>query len=103
MNFEPYFTSPAISSNKTGQSRSINRLFCAAAISQSFCHLLLTDPTTALLMGYQGEQFDLNNDEKARLFALHATSLSDLASQWLIKEIPIEIKHPVLVSRSCLQ
>jgi hypothetical protein len=103
MNFEPHFTSPAITSQKTKHSRSINRLFCAAAVSQSFCQLLLTDPTTALILGYQGEDFDLDNEERSRLLAIHATSLSDLATQWLHKDIPIEIKQPVLVYRSFLQ
>ncbi|HWQ46981.1 MAG TPA: hypothetical protein VN376_08945 [Longilinea sp.] len=103
MNFEPNFTTPAISPFKTEQSRSINRLFCAAAISRSFCQLLLSDPATALVNGFQGEHFDLNSEEKCRLLTIRATSLADLASQWLHKGIPIEIKHHVLVSHSSLQ
>jgi len=103
MNFEPQFTSPAITSQKTKQSKSINRLFCAAAVSQSFCQLLLTDPATALILGYQGEHFDLDNEEKSRLLTIHATSLSDFAAQWLHKDIPIEIKQPVMLYRSFLQ
>jgi hypothetical protein len=53
----------------------------AAVINQKFCHLLLTNPTKALLDGFMGEKFFLSNDEMELVCSIQATNLKDFAAQ----------------------
>jgi len=58
-----------------------SRLISAAVINHRFRDLLIKDPSTAILKGFQGEQFDIDADEMNRLCAIRANNLADFASQ----------------------
>ncbi len=74
----------ALSLSRQGApSSELNRLLSAALVSRRFCHLLLTDPATALAAGYNGEHFDLTPEERARILTIQARSLQDFAAQLL--------------------
>lgn len=57
----------------------LNRLLCAALISQKFCDLLLSDPLSALAAGCLGERFCLTPEELVWLCSLKADSVVELA------------------------
>ena len=59
--------------------KELNRLLSAAVISNNFRNLLLSDPQRALATGYQGESFQLTEDDHNWLMSLRATNLVDLA------------------------
>lgn len=61
--------------------RELSRLISAAVTSKDFCNLLLTNPATALTTGCNGEAFDLTPEEEKFILSLHASSLTDFASQ----------------------
>ena len=58
----------------------LNRLLCAAVVSKSFCNMLLVNPEIALASGYQGEKFDLTDEDRSWLFSMRPSSLADLAA-----------------------
>ena len=58
-----------------------SRILSAAVINSHFRHMLLNDPVKAISNGYSGEHFNINNEEKVRLFVIRATSLADFAAQ----------------------
>lgn len=60
-------------------SREVNRLICAAVVSERFRERLLTDPPAALRSGYAGESFSLPPDELALILSHQANSLPQLA------------------------
>lgn len=66
-------------SKRTSPSSTINRLLTAAVINEDFCNLLLTDPGQALTMGYQGELFRLDRDERNMILSIQANSLKEFA------------------------
>jgi hypothetical protein len=57
------------------------RLLAAAIVNPSFCQQLLIDPKQAIDNGYQGETFNLSDNERYLLLFIHADSLADLARQ----------------------
>ena len=59
----------------------LTRLFASAVISRAFRDLLLADPRAAVRAGYQGQPFDLTDEEQQLLFSIRAESLTDLARQ----------------------
>jgi hypothetical protein len=59
----------------------ISRLLTAAVINEGFRKMLLTNPELALTKGYKGESFHLSKEERSRITSIHATSLTDFASQ----------------------
>lgn len=59
----------------------LNRLITAAVVNRSFRRLLLEDPDQALNEGYNSESFSLEAEEREKVLAIKATSLTDLASQ----------------------
>ena len=59
----------------------ISRILTAAVINARFRQMLLTNPVSAIAMGYGGEAFHLGNEEKNCLASIRATSLADFASQ----------------------
>ncbi len=59
----------------------LSRLLTAAVVNQEFCKLLLTSPATALRTGYNGESFELADEEEAIVLSIRATSLTDFARQ----------------------
>jgi hypothetical protein len=61
--------------------RELSRLINAAVISPEFCRLLLTNPATALALGYNGNLFYLTSEERDLILSIHASSLVDFACQ----------------------
>ena len=56
-----------------------SRILSAAVINSHFRQMLLNDPVKAISNGYNGEQFDIDKEEKVRLSTIRATSLADFA------------------------
>jgi len=61
----------------------LNRLLSAAIVSTGFRNMLITNPETAIVKGYQGEKFNLSPDEYRWLVSVQATDLASFASQML--------------------
>ena len=62
--------------------RELSRLISAAVVSQRFCDLLLSDPETALRIGYNGTgSFQLAPEDWELVVSIRATSLADFAAQ----------------------
>lgn len=59
----------------------LTRLFAAAVVSPDFCETLLQDAATALMNGYQGQQFALSAAEESLVLSIQAHTLADFASQ----------------------
>jgi hypothetical protein len=58
----------------------LNRLLCAAVVSKSFRSMLMANPTLAASSGYQGETFNLNDEDQSWLSSVRPTSLVDFAA-----------------------
>jgi hypothetical protein len=58
----------------------LNRVLCAAVVSKSFRSMLMANPTLAVSSGYQGESFNLSNEDRSWLSSMHPTSLIDFAA-----------------------
>ncbi len=81
----------------------LNRLLSAAVVSKSFRNLLLVNPEIAVASGYQGESFNLSDEDRNWLFSMRPASLVDLAanmvtyqqkvSQECLVKLPLEPKH----------
>jgi hypothetical protein len=54
-------------------------LFAAAVVNRQFREMLLEDPEAALQRGYQGQNFELSQEDHERLISVRAESLADLA------------------------
>jgi hypothetical protein len=59
----------------------ISRILTAAVINARFRQMLLSNPASAIAMGFGGEAFHLGIEEKKCLASIQATSLADFASQ----------------------
>lgn len=59
----------------------LSRLLSAAVINQEFRKLLLSNPDDALTLGYKGERFCLEKEERDLILSLRAKTLPDLALQ----------------------
>ncbi len=59
--------------------RALGRLIAAAAISSSFCRLLLKDPARAIRQGYNGERFRLSQQAEELVLSIQAESLPEFA------------------------
>ena len=55
----------------------INRLLCAALVSEEFRNLLLENPTVALKNGYLGESFTFTRKERSAVLAIDAATLDE--------------------------
>lgn len=66
---------------QTPGGRELSRLLTAAVINQRFCHLLLNYPDKALATGFNGESFRLARDERERVLAIRAKTITDFARQ----------------------
>jgi hypothetical protein len=75
--------------------RELSRLINAAVISKEFCQLLLTNPATALTIGYNGDLFHLTSEERDLILSIRASSLADFAQQ-----LTIHIQNTALGLRS---
>jgi hypothetical protein len=58
----------------------MNRLLCAAVISKGFRSMLIANPENAVASGYQGESFNLSDEDRGWLFSLRPATLVDLAA-----------------------
>lgn len=61
----------------------MNRLLCAAVVSKSFRNVLISSPEIAVASGYQGESFNLSDEDRSWLFSLRPANLVDLAANML--------------------
>ncbi len=77
--YQPVYTHPV--SRQAEVNREYGRILSAAVISEQFRKLLLSNPSMALAVGFAGEKFHLNTEDRNRLTAIHATSLVDFAAQ----------------------
>jgi hypothetical protein len=66
------------SNNRNGSG--INKLLAAAVVNKKFCDLLLTDPKAALRNGYNGESFQLREEDQRLVLSIQADSLADFAA-----------------------
>jgi hypothetical protein len=69
--------STAVSTNP----KAISRLISAAIVDRAFQKLLLSRPELALANGYNGEIFDLTDEDRALILTIQATSINDFAAQ----------------------
>jgi hypothetical protein len=58
----------------------LNRLLCAAVVSKSFRSMLVANPEIAAKTGYQGETFNLSDEDRCWLSSVRPTSLVDFAA-----------------------
>jgi len=61
--------------------KAISKLLSAAIVDRSFQKVLLTRPEEAMANGYNGEIFDLTEDDRAMIMTIQATSIKDFAAQ----------------------
>ena len=73
----------------------MNRLLCAAVVSKSFSQTLLANPEIAVASGYQGESFDLSDEDRSWLFSLRPNSLVDLAANMATYQQKVAREYPV--------
>lgn len=58
----------------------MNRLLCAAVVSKSFRSMLMANPEIAVASGYQGEIFNLSEEDRVWLSSIRPANLVDLAA-----------------------
>jgi len=77
----------------------LNRLLSAAVVSKSFRNMLLTNPEIAVASGYQGEKFNLNEEDQSWLYSIRPSNLVDLAANMVTYQQNIKqesrVKLPV--------
>jgi hypothetical protein len=59
----------------------ISRVLTAAVVNENFRKMLLANPEQALARGYRGELFHFSKEERSRLAAIHASSLTEFAAK----------------------
>jgi len=79
LTFIPFDTQADLQYHSLSPTKELNRILSAAVVSKIFRSLLLSDPQKALQAGYQGESFQLNEEDQNWLLSVRATSLVDLA------------------------
>jgi hypothetical protein len=75
----------------------LNRLLCAAVVSKSFRNMLLVNPEIAVASGYQGESFNLSDEDRCWLFSMRPTSLVDFAANMVTFQQKDSQESPVKV------
>lgn len=65
-------------------SKNLNRLLSAAVVSPRFCHLLLSDPHAALVLGFNGETFQLTQAEIHAVTSVRVGTIRDFAKQLMV-------------------
>jgi len=76
---------PVADTYTSSYSTELSRVLTAAVVSRKFCQLLLSDPHRALCSGYNGESFQLSDQEQALVLSISAVSLNDFAKQLVSK------------------
>jgi hypothetical protein len=64
----------------TSSNDELNRLLCAAVVSKSFRSILVANPESAAKTGYQGESFNMSEEDRCWLSSIRPTSLVDFAA-----------------------
>ena len=77
----------------TGDHLELSRLMAAAVVNPGFCSLLLVDPKQAIEDGYQGEHFNLDDEDRYLVLSTHADSLADLARQF-VQALGLDLNRP---------
>jgi hypothetical protein len=79
--------------NSSYPSRESLRVLSAAVVSSRFRQILLTDPRRAIISGYAGEKFHMDESEIAWMSSIRAESLAEFARQ--MSEVPVPAHAPV--------
>ena len=77
------------------QNEELNRMLCAAVVSKSFRNMLLVNPEIAVANGYQGESFNLSDQDRSWLYSMRSTSLVDFAAKMVIYQQKASQESPV--------
>ncbi len=64
----------------TSSNDEMNRMLCAAVVSKSFRSMLVANPELAAASGYQGETFNLTDEDRAWLSSFRPSNLVDFAA-----------------------
>ena len=73
----------------------MNRLLCAAVVSKKFRNTLINNPEAAVTSGYQGESFNLNDEERSWLYSIRPANLVDLAANMVAHQQESKLSMPV--------
>lgn len=69
-----------------GTETEFDRLMAAATVSQELCQLLLTQPSLAIAVDYEGEKFNFSPDERQIVLSIRARTLEEFAEQ-LVRQL----------------
>jgi len=75
----------------------LNRLLSAAVVSKSFRNMLLVNPEIAVANGYQGESFNLSDEDRSWLYSMRSTSLVDFAANMVTYQQKVSQECPVKI------
>jgi len=77
----------------------LNRMLCAAVVSKSFRSMLIANPEIAASSSYQGESFNLSDEDRSWLTSNRPASLVDFAANLVTYQqksgIESRVKLPV--------
>lgn len=73
----------AKSSSNNRNGNELNKLLAAAVVNKKFRDLLLTDPKAALNNGYNGETFQLREEDQRLVLSIQAESLAEFAAHFV--------------------
>jgi hypothetical protein len=73
----------------------LNRLLCAAVVSKSFRSMLVANPEIAATSGYQGESFNLTNDDREWLSSIRPSNLVEFAANLVNYQQSSKQEHAV--------
>lgn len=73
----------------------LNRLLCAAVVSKSFRSMLVANPEIAAASGYQGESFNLSNEDRVWLSSIRPSNLVDFAANLVTYQQTSKQEHGV--------
>jgi hypothetical protein len=82
-----------VSTQNSYPSRESLRVLSAAVVSSRFRQMLLTDPRRAIISGYAGEKFHMDESEIDWMSSIRAESLAEFAQQ--MSEVPYPVNAPV--------
>ncbi len=73
----------------------LNRLLCAAVVSKRFRNVLISNPEIAVSSGYQGESFNLSEEDRSWLYSMRPANLVDLAANIVTHQQESRVTLPV--------
>ncbi len=77
----PNTTYPNASPNHFRTKQEISRILSAAVVNSHFRTQLLINPVQTVIEGYKGEKFELRDEHRNRLGAIHARTLAEFAAR----------------------